>query len=463
MMQKWLIRLVLQPMGAVIKRERIKEWIFAAAAFSLMLQQVFQAYLPQTRYLVVFAVGCLHLGLMIVSMIPQTMKPVRFHPLSLFFWMSTGLLMLLSALRFNTDWLSEAILFLMAYPVLFIVWGNADQQRIFYLLRKACIASFVVYLVGSALFVPIGSRQYGGLIPNVNGAAFYLALVFACLLTECLQADGDRVKRLISCVLLGACAALIFYTNSRTGQLAAVCTLVLVAGVGLVSRPGKAKKQFALQVLCAVLLMGLMLPATVYVIRGGNQVGAWAADVVDSLFREPGEEAPSGPSAPDTGGGSLDSFLDYQGDKNQSGGTDWNAVSTGRTAIWKTYLKHSGLFGSGREERFWIPERESYYVTAHMVLITYAFRHGFICALLYLGFNLLSGIQAIRYAKAHKGEAWALLPLAVTVAFGAVSVLASVNTPFQYMITTCYYLVQAPLLTERDGLPGEVADQTDKT
>ena len=452
MMQNLLIRSMLAPMGRLAAKvhDRVREGVFLLSAVALFLPCLLQPRLfPGAPYILVFAWGCLWTGMLILSVLPETLRPIRVNKPMFAVWVAFGLLVLISALRFNTDWLSEAIVVLIIVPVLSLVWGNCDCKRIFFLLRRACICTFVAYVILSALLVPIGSRQYGGLIPNVNGAAMYLSLVFACLLVECISPCTCKIRRGVTLLLTGMCFALIFYTNSRTGQLAAILSVLVVFAVLALAQRRAFPRRGLLQLICLVMAVAVMLPVTVYIIWGGNLAGAALQELIGS-----GTEVP--PDGDGTQLPNLDSFLDYTGDKLQTGDKDLNAISTGRINIWKVYLQESTLFGTGKEERLWIESRDEYYVTAHMTLLTYAFRHGFVSALLFLVFNLLSGIRAIRYALAHAGEAWAMFPLAVTVTFGALSVLASVNTPFSYMVTIYYYFVQAPLFVkESPVLPAD--------
>lgn len=450
MMQALLIRYILEPLGHFVGKVniRVREGIFMLSAAALFVPCFFQEALFLGKpYLLIYAWGCLWTGLLILSVLPSKLHPIRWRMPMLASWVGFGLLVLLSAVRFNFDWVSEAILFLVIVPVMSIVWANCDVKRIYGMLRRACMGSFLVYVILSAWLVPIGSKQYGGLIPNVNGAAMYLTLAFACLLAECMRKDLSKHGRVLCCVVTGMCFAMIFYTNSRTGQLAAIVALLVAFAVMAFAERHTFSRKDAVRMLCVVLAIAVMLPVTVHLIRGGNIVAA----TVKELFLPNEPLPPTGDTPP-----SLDSFLDYTGDKLETGNKDLNAISTGRINIWKVYLQESSLFGTGKEERLWIESRGEYYVTAHMTLLTYAFRHGFVAALLFLVFNLLSGIRAIRFALEHRGEAWALLPLAVTVAFGAVSVLASVNTPFSYMITIYYYFVQAPLFARKPA-----ADNTD--
>ena len=85
-------------------------------------------------------------------------------------------------------------------------------------------------------------------------------------------------------------------------------------------------------------------------------------------------------------------------------------------------------------------------VTAHNTILQMAYECGIPTGILYLVFNLTSGVLAILFARKNRSERYALLPLAVTVAFGFMSLLSSLENAFSYMITLYYYLLQFPLI-----------------
>jgi hypothetical protein len=369
-----------------------------------------------------------------LSLLKPDLKPIAYYKIPAVCWFGTGGLILLSALRFNVDWVSDGLMFLVVCPLLFFFWGNADYRQVMKLLSRACVISFGIYLVPSMLMIPIEEQQYAGLFNNVNGTALYLIAVFACLLVEALCPRKKSWYGLIYLLLLGICFALIFYTNSRTGQLAAILCFLLVGGVALVREKKANRKNTAFRLLAIVLAVGGMLPLTVYLFHGGNLLG-------QAMFAaSPSQSGVSG----------LNTFLEYNNVKMEMATQGVETMSTGRVNIWKAYLSHSHFFGNGMTERFWIDGREAFYSTAHMTFITFAFRHGYFCGLLFAGFVACSAWLSVRFALRRKESPWSLLPLAVTIVYFVATMLASINTPFYYIVTVYYYLVQAPLLIKSE-------------
>ncbi|MBR4868691.1 MAG: hypothetical protein IKU10_06005, partial [Clostridia bacterium] len=238
-------------------------------------------------------------------------------------------------------------------------------------------------------------------------------------------------------VWLGMCSALVFYTNSRTGLASALAALFLVGGIYVIRNWRKAKREVVLRILGMILAIAVTLPTTIYAFRGCYMVTEWTRSVLTSTTV----------SNTNVNKGGVGSFFEYAKIKTKIADRDMDSISAGRTSIWKAYLSNSNLFGSDVEESFFIESRHVSYSTAHMVWITYAFRHGFVCAAIWLAYTLITGLIALVYAwRNGRGDPWALLPLAITVVFAITALLASINTPYSYVITTYYYVIQTWML-----------------
>ena len=438
-MQQILLDRVLNPIAKLYEdmSDRVRGIIFSTAVILLLLYNVFRTLLLDCiPYMFSYTFGTICVGVALLAMMKPHMKPIAFRKFPLVLWLTGGTLILVTSLLYNFDWLSEALLVLAVCPVAYIVWGTTDQKRLLRLLSRACVTSFLVHMIVSALLVPVEDRQYAGLFNNVNGAGQYLVLVFACLMIECLRQHRRKWVGALCFVWLGMCSALIFYTNSRTGLASAVVAFFVVLGVYLVREWRKAKKEVLLRILCMVLSIAVMLPTTIYLFRGGYMVSTWMRDVltVETV------------TDTDVNQGGVGSFFEYAKTKTKITDKDMDAISTGRTSIWKAYLSHSALFGSDVEESFFVESRNANYSTAHMIWITYAFRHGYVCAAIMLLYTLVMGVLSLVYAWRGRGDPWSLLPLAITVVFGITSLLASINTPYNYILTIYYYFIQTLLI-----------------
>lgn len=132
--------------------------------------------------------------------------------------------------------------------------------------------------------------------------------------------------------------------------------------------------------------------------------------------------------------------------KNDTEGKTLDDVSTGRLSIWKEFAKHVRLFGVEEFSGYYVESQGQSFNTAHNTPLEYAVHSGLICAVCYFLFNLLAGLKSIRFALWNRMDGYELLPFVITIAFGIISMLASLKTPFYYMISMYYFFAQAPLM-----------------
>lgn len=449
--QRFLIQFVLDPLGRLMSRfsHRVKDRVFLLGGLGLYLIFFISAsgHAP-SRYFFLFAPGCLCMGIMILCALPEKLRALPFDRLLSVCWFGAGLFMLFAGLRYNTDNLSDAIMFLAAYPVAWLVWCQRDIGHIFHLLNKLCILSFLLFLAVSLLFFPITEKQYPGLFTNVNGAAMYLSLVFCCLLAELFGARRFSFRVLGELVLIGVTAAMVFYTNSRTGQLAVLSAFFLGTALYLYTQRKELVKRLLVNVLPVILSFLLFLPTTVYIFQGVGAVSRIVSETVSGLLTDEKVETPPSEvtETPPSGPHGIQGFLEVNERKTSTEGKTLDSVSTGRLSIWKEFAKHVRLFGTDEPVNYYIESRGQYYTTAHNTPLEYAIHSGLFCGILYLLFNLLAGLKAVWFALRHPEKAYNLLPFLITVAFGVCSMLGSLKTPFYYMISMYYFFVQAPLM-----------------
>lgn len=234
LIQKILIQYLLNPIARVTERipEKSRDRVFVLAGLGIFIQFFLRNMGVATyRMLMFFAIDCVFLGIMLLASLTGPVKPVRFKKPMAIFWFAAGLMILQSGILLNMDYLPEAVMLLAVYPVIFICWNSADRTRIFKLLIQICRVSAVLFLVASFLLAKIDYANYCGIFNNTNGCAGYLSVVCTCLLIEIIYAEKLNKKCIGDVILLGASVAILYYTNSRTGQLAtlliiAVCSLM---------------------------------------------------------------------------------------------------------------------------------------------------------------------------------------------------------------------------------------------
>lgn len=412
-----------------IRNEKRKNGIFAlGGTFLFILSFLMGSELFTARYLYWFAAGMGCLGLMFFGSLHQDIFKTKISHGLFACWISVGLLILVSSIRFNIDWLTDALMFIGVVPVFLFLWGKVSPDLLYKKLSKICVISFGIYLVVSAFFFPMNDAVYSGLYYNANGASQFLSLVFVCVLVKYLflEKTGEKFLYLF---LLGVCGALVFYTNSRTGQLC----VILVFGMTLFFYTWKKKKAWTdvlikqvFPVLVATLVMVILVPH----IFGFTYTISEKIVGLSDLEGELGDK------------NILFTSIKKNGEGFDVAGKTLDTYSAGRVSIWKEYLKNITLFGSGKEEKFWIGTRNSYYTTAHMTALTFAFRSGAICGVIYVLYVALSGIKTLKLVWKYEADEYTLFLLGITVSFIITSSLASINTPFACTLTIYYYFVQ---------------------
>lgn len=454
--QSFIIKHIFIPIGKRVDNlsEQLKIFTFFLGGTGLyFLFFLYGSPYEFPRYLIFFVLGCLMLGIMILSTIPASFQKLKLDHTLGFLWFCTGFFILLSALLYNLDNLSSAIMFLIIYPTTWYIWSQKPIETIFRLLVKLCIGTFIIFLIISALFFPIHQSQYASFFNNVNSTSAYLCLVFACLLVEILDSENYRFAFWNNLILIGIAFTLVFYTNSRTGQLTCLMTFLIVSCLHIYNRRSQWGHQLIFHIFPILVSCIIFLPTTVYLFKGINKVTRSTisisqpkesfnheiGNVIDNIKTEnENEEESESPGVQD--------FLEKNKEKTSGNWKSLDELSTGRLSIWKAFLKHVRPFGTDGNVKVYINSRGRYYVTCHNTLLEYAVHYGAVCAVFYFLFIIFAGLKSLKFATKKANIKYNLLPLAITIAYGVSSMLDSLETPFAYMLTLYYFFIQTPLI-----------------
>lgn len=443
--QNKLIQWILQPLASFMNRfsAKVRERIFVCAGLMIFLAFfLLNAGKLPVRYLILYTYSCLMMGLMILSILPEKVTPIRFDRLLLVPWAIVTLFMLISGITKSEDYLLETMMFLVAYPVFYIVGNNYSFQNLAPLLLRIVRISFYMFLLISFLFFPILGQQYTGFFRNPNGVAFYLALVFSCCLVELLSCKKLSPFFFSNLILLGICTALIYYSNSRTGMLAILLPFILSALLLFICNYHYFLKTVIRCFLPVMLSAAIFIPSTVYIFQIPQIVFHEISVLTGQL--EQTEPSSVSPPALDI----LEEIQDKTALKVEGEGRTLDRYSSGRLSIWKGYLKNLSFWGHSNKEKlfFSVEGIEVYVSSSHMVILEFAYQYGILAGLFFLIFNLNAGIKSISYAVRRPQDYFAIFPFMVSITFGVISLFATVDSSFSYMIVFYYYLVQCPLI-----------------
>lgn len=445
------MRVLLNPFSQFMAKfdDKTKDAGFACACWGLIfLYFLRNVGLLDTRYLYCFAAGCFFLGIMILCSMRGDLSAVSIKINKPFFvvWMLYGGLQLVSGIINNVDWLPEAVLILVAYPIFFWVLNSWDVDKAFSIFTKVCAASFVVFLVLCFLFFPLVTAQYTGAFTNQNGAGQYLSVVLCCLMIEIFEGSHSKKGHLIcNLILAGAACALLIYTGSRTGMLSVLVAFSLYMVLRFIKDKKKKELFKRMAALILVLIVSYFAVAWFFGLRQYLPIPAY--DNIEHQFYDLSDDFVGGTEV-------LKQTSKMNNQKMNLAGKDIDAVSTGRTTIWRVYAEKLNWRGHKTAGPLYvkefekIPWRSNFAGSAHNFQLQQAYNHGILAGIIALVLNVYGGILAVIYALKKNGP-YSAMPLVVIISFGVTSLLASTTISFYYLILLYYFFMHAPLLMEK--------------
>ncbi len=425
---------------------RAKDKVFTVSLLLILLMMfVDNSGLVSLRYLYCYSFGCLCLGVTVLASLRGEIAPLRFRRPLVYIWILFALLQVLSACINGMDYLADAVMFLVGFPIVYTAWGSMGFDHAFRLLRRAVIWSFIIMLPINMILFPLTGAHYSGLFENENGFAFYLTAVFVCLLFPVFTVE--KPKKCVGFILLeGICAALLYYSNSRTGHLASLLALGLYVLMELAAGRLRRKQLCRLLILIAacVLLCLILFPllsATLHIPR--------MAFDADNHFRLIGIK--------DVARGQV---AKVAADKGRIDGLSADEISSGRIAVWTKFLQSLNWTGHEPDFCVFVSSREHTYSTAHNYFLQQAVSHGIPTGIVSLVLLVYAGILALVETVRRKGAPEHLFTLTIVIAFGTTAMLASVSTMYGYPITLICFLAQGTVLIQGkasgNGTPEEV-------
>ena len=129
---------------------------------------------------------------------------------------------------------------------------------------------------------------------------------------------------------------------------------------------------------------------------------------------------------------------------------DINTFSSGRLAIWKTYLPYMNMLGNNYKQ-FKKEHPEFREPRAHNNFIDYAFRCGIPVAVLYLVFYMAIGIKALYWLISKKDRcAVRFYAIAIVGTYALYAMVEIATMTFIRAIPCLFFLLIAPLMSEGD-------------
>lgn len=444
------MRILLKPLSRFMAKfdDKTKDIGFVCGYLGLVLLYFLHDWnLLETRYLYSFIVGCFFLGVMILCGIRGDFSTVPIEINKPFFavWMLYGGVQLISGIINTVDWLPEAMLILVAYPIFFWVLNSWNINKAFSILAKACAASLVFYIMICFLLFPVVSAQYAGPFSNPNSVAQYLVVVLCCLMVEVFEGSHSRKGHLFfNIILAGVACALLIYSNSRAGMLSAIVAFLAYIVLQCIKRTKKKELFKRIAVIVLVSIVSYFAVSWVFSLRQYLPIPAY--DNIEHKFYYLSDDL--------EWDNALEQISQRNSQKMNVTGKDLDAVSAGRTTIWVKYAEKLNWRGHKSQGPIYVKEfekmsgRSANVNTTHNFLLQQAYNHGIFAGIISLVLNIYGGVLAVIYALKKDGP-YSAMPLLIILAFGVVSLLESPTTSFYHLILLHYFFMHAPLLMER--------------
>lgn len=462
-MQKILIKYLLDPLCALTGNlsGKFKNFLFLLGGCGILTTMLLQGAEALTiRYIFIFAANCAFLGLMVLGILPDKIRPVKWNRPLFFSWMAMATLRMISAFTQNTNYFAEGFLLFIAWPVIFLILANADSTRLIHLVLRLIRIALISFVVLSFLFTPITPGKYSGIFENTNSTSHFLAAVSVALVVSILYAQSR--KWIPDAILLGLAWTMNTYSSSRGGMLAATIAICCGLGLFLVTnlRNGQWKKllRFGVSIVaCWALTFSLVY---IFQIRLALDLPYYHHETNrfyyagrDEVWSYLGDEFAGYMGDSEYFGSDI--FTDLADDRFDMEGQSLDKYSTGRVSLWMSCIEKLNFTGHpSTEDQFYIAYAQKTFNTTHMVILQYAFESGIPMGVMYLVMNILSGFAAIAYAWRNRTKRWGMVPLMMTLSFGVLSVMESCGVSLQFLGTFLYYGSMFPLITR-----GEAAAQ----
>jgi len=493
--QKLLHHWVFRPIGSITKglHDHTRGLLVTICTFCIIaLNLIFYSTILPIRYLYFYAPSCFFFGVIILLGITPNMPLLRFDKFALFCWLIVTIFIGVNSFLVTSDDLSEFLLWIFAFPLLFLTWGNKTDLLFKSVARGICW-SFALYFLICMLFYPITGAKYAGFFANTNSAAMVLTAMCICMLIE-LIASEKLCHAIVHCLGIGASVSLVYYSNSRGGVIVLGISLVATIIIWILKESNK--KACLIKVLGMVLSVAIMFFATVYISStvfhlrqavnstatsqsNAQQVDpqvstehttnsvetttvptteTTAAPTKETAAKTTMQDATetttaatakpsSQPSKEEKPNDIIANIESVQADRYNQNHSTLNAFTTGRVNLWKAYAKEVHWFGHGPDDVVYNQNDRVITKSSHWTQLQYAYQYGLLAGVFFLLLNCWSGLKVVWYVFKSKNR-YRYFPFVTVLAFGAYSLIEANITTFGRPIVLLYFIALTPLIAK---------------
>lgn len=407
--------------------------------------------------------GAVLMGLIVLFTIDGTIKKVKWNKPIAIVWFTIGILQLISGIFISLEYLPMAMIWLIAFPVLFLVWNNRRDYCV--LFKEVAVAGnicFVFMSILSVAFYPMNAVRYGGFLNNPNGIGQWAIFAFPLIVFLLCQEEKSQIKKWFYFAELALIALLCFAAKGRTAILAVGLMTVVFTIQQLLLKKNKLffyLKQSWKFLLCAVLVWAVCL--TVNLIPQAIENARPDIPIVDqtpggvfnpddpTFGQNPDDptqpnQTPASPAAPKTGIGAMINNVVNRILGADKTGTSLNDYSSGRIGIWIESLEVMNYLGHSSREHIVTDRNGDVGNNIHNTFLQWCYNNGIIAGLLFVVMMTLSMLSLLKRSsrKENRGGIHDHM-LIIHAGFACTSLFTSLNLPFLYLIEFLYYLSYA--------------------
>lgn len=364
-------------------------------------------------------IGTLILGLIIFFSINGEVKPVNWDKKIVTIWLIFGVFRLLSGIFVSREYLPLACVWLFVFPSLFLVWNNRkDYIDLFLAAYNGFVYPIALFIIASFFLVPITDEAFGGLTGNPNAIGQLVCVLVPLVVYKYNEKSISLKGKVISVFFLGISGTVIFYSRSRTTTLVVIGVIVF-----LITYTVFYKKESVMKIvrnLFVIILSSVVLTTGI-------------ARINQEIFSR--EEKVENKN-------SMDGYVDRitGADKHNEGIENY---SSGRTGIWKAVIRETNILGHPSKEHIKTGRNGDVGANAHNNFLQFTYDNGVIAGVLFLMLIVLASIKTLQNIQKFDPE-WELV-LYVSVAYGIMALVTSINLPFLYLMSFLYYICFAPI------------------
>lgn len=378
-------------------------------------------------------IGTLLFCVSIVFSINAPLVKVQWNPIISIPWLICCVWMIVTGLHHNITvaLLFFAVVMLIVFPCFYFVWNNReDYDVMFRTVSKAIVTAMAIYYIVNFLIAPYmqGSAYFGIAInPNSIGLAGVAGAIASLYLVL------TEKRKVCYIILFGISGAFIYLSVSRASVIATGVALITFAIICLRWSYANEKKTLKGIVIISAVIISLVVSATASTfvlkeITPNTQEYLKEIFLTESYAEGIDESKPSNPMV-----------------AKFTKGTDLASFSSGRTVIWKSYIKELNFIGNDRTEALFINEF-GHVVASHNNYIEIAYRCGILAGVLYAWIAIFAAVYSFRmiFGKKLFNYKYSLIPMAV-MAFGVLSNLERALYPFEKIHILLFFIVLAPM------------------